>query len=346
MEVVFCCDLGPGIGIGHLMRCLALAEQYLAEGDRVRFLVDTAEVSLARHHLGLRGIDHQPPPDANDPEAWARTLVDMGAELVVIDSYLLPRELYSVVRRQLPLLALVDGDPEGRDADIHLDQNIGAETDPWPVPEGGVRLAGLDHALQRRDIRALRPADPDAHSEAEPPGVLAFFGGTDAFGIAPHVTRALVATGRPFTLQVVAARPEMQAELAAVEPAAGQRVEVIGPTDQLAELMVAADVTVAAAGTSLWELACLGSAAAVVAVAENQEQAYGRVVDEELFVGLGMLADLAADPGAAVEALTRLLDDSGQRAQLRRRAWTRVDGRGAERVVKTSREVVGRRRRG
>ena len=37
-----------------------------------------------------------------------------------------------------------------------LDQNIGAEQDDWPLPEGAVRLAGLDYALMRDEIRARR----------------------------------------------------------------------------------------------------------------------------------------------------------------------------------------------
>ena len=74
----------------------------------------------------------------------------------MIDSYALPRDAYSAVRRVRPTLAIVDGDPAQKDGHVIVDQNIGAEADDWPLPEGTVRLAGLDYALMRDEIRASR----------------------------------------------------------------------------------------------------------------------------------------------------------------------------------------------
>ena len=107
-----------------------------------------------------------------------------AADAVVIDSYVLPRDAYSAVRRVRPTLAIVDGDPSGKDGHVLVDQNIGAEDDDWPLPEGAVRLAGLDYALMRDEIRA-RPDRPPTTRPTGAVRVFAFFGGTDAFGAAP-----------------------------------------------------------------------------------------------------------------------------------------------------------------
>jgi len=134
----------------------------------------------------------------------------------------------------------------------------------------------------------------------------------------------------------VAGRPELRSELAAVSAGPGQSIAVIEPTDDLPALIAGADVVVSASGTSTWELLCLGAAAAMVWVADNQQLGYDRVVAHGLAVGLGRLDDLAAGgaaSGFAVGELRALLGRQDLRARLSARAWSAVDGRGRERVA-------------
>jgi spore coat polysaccharide biosynthesis predicted glycosyltransferase SpsG len=93
-----------------------------------------------------------------------------------------------------------------------------------------------------------------------------------------------------------------------------------------------ADVVVSAAGTSAWELLCLGAPTALVRVADNQRAGYDAVVRSGAARGLGAVEDLARDP-AARAGLTRLLTDAQLRADLRARARSTVDGDGRRRVV-------------
>ena len=267
------CDVGPAYGVGHLMRCVALAEEFAARGHEVVFSAAVEDVPFALEQVRRRGFRWVDPPGSVD------ALVDQAraADAVVIDSYVLPRDAYSAVRRVRPTLAIVDGDPAGKDGHVLVDQNIGAEDDDWPLPDGVVRLAGLDYALMRDEIRDARTAHHDPATGAA--RVFAFFGGTDAFGAAPVLTRALVATGAPFDLRVVAATDALRDELSGISPGAGQQITVLAPTNALAAEVTAADLVVSAAGTSSWELLCLGAACAFVCVADNQETSYDRVVD-------------------------------------------------------------------
>lgn len=328
------CDVGPTLGVGHLMRCAALAEEFQARGATVVFAADAGSVPFAAAQLAARGIRHVAPPGT--PEEHVELARSLGARVVVVDSYLLGPDVYDALRAAgVVVLALVDGDPAGRAADLYLDQNIGAEHDVWELAPGAVRLAGLDHALMRDDIRALRPATPE-RAPAEVPEVLAVFGGTDAYAAAPVLARALVATGAPFHLTVVAAREETRAELEALAAgplADGQSVTVIAPTERIAELVVAADLVVSAAGTSSWELMCLGAACALVCVADNQVESYGRAVEAGLADGLGYLEPLRSGPQAVVDLLRDLLTTPDRRQALRERGWAAVDGRGRQRVV-------------
>jgi spore coat polysaccharide biosynthesis predicted glycosyltransferase SpsG len=324
------CEVGPSIGVGHAMRCLALSEEFLAHGWRVVFAAEVDAVPWVAERVTSRGVEIVPVPD--DLPGLAHRL---GAGWVLMDSYLLPPAAYDALREAgVKVLAMVDGAPAGRFADLYVDQNIGTEHDVWPLPAGSTRLAGLRYAITRDDLRVHRPAAPRAASAATP-SVLAVFGGTDAFGAAPVLTRALLATGAPVDLTVVAGSADLRAELTALAPVAGgpQRVTVIDPTDRLAELVVGADLVISASGTSTWELFCLGAACALIWVVDNQEEAYHRVVASGAAAGLGALADVRDDAGPATAELRRLLADPAARERLAAAAWQAVDGRGRERVL-------------
>ena len=131
------------------------AEEFAARGFEIVFSADVETVPFALDQLRERGFRWVAPPDS------VAGLVEQAqsADAVVIDSYALPLESYVAVRRTRPTLAMVDGDPAGRDGHLLLDQNIGAETDDWPLPEGTTRLAGLEYALMRDEILTARTPD-------------------------------------------------------------------------------------------------------------------------------------------------------------------------------------------
>lgn len=330
--VAFCCDAGPAVGVGHVMRCLALAEELAARGYRPVFVADVAGLPLAARQLEARGFGVVPPASGVDP--YVAAVLASAPVAVVLDSYVLAPEISLRLRASgLPVVAMVDGETRGHLADVYVDQNLGAEGDVVTLPDGARRLAGSAYALLRGELVRARPREPREDSGVAVPAVLAFFGGTDAFGAAPVVLRALAATGLPFAATVVVGRDDLAAELAAVPLREGQRVTPIRPTDRLAELVLAADVVVAAAGSSAWELLCLGAATAVVRVADNQRIGYDRGVASGAVAGLGALAELRADAAEATGALARLLTDPRERNRLRRTGWHLVDGRGRERVA-------------
>lgn len=329
MRVAFCCDAGPAIGVGHVMRCLALAEELSARGSTPVFVADLAGVPWARAQVERRGFAAVPPA-----ARYVDGVLATAPSAVVLDSYLLPAEISRDLRHAgLPVLAIVDGDPRGQLADVYVDQNLGAEDDDPALPDGAIRLAGLRFAMLRSEVIDARQASPDVSGRAGTPRVLAFFGGTDAFGAAPVLVRALAASGCPFDATVVAARDDLVARVREVPLAEGQRVDVIAPTDRIASLVVGTDLVLAASGTSIWELLCLGAAAALVRVADNQVVGYDRTVATGAVAGLGALADVDADPSAAARTLAVLLTDRDGRAALRRKGRDLVDGRGRRRVA-------------
>ncbi|RLP87502.1 spore coat protein [Micromonospora sp. BL4] len=329
------CDAGPRRGVGHLVRSLALGEEFLARGSRVEMFGAVEGVGWAAAQLAARGIPlHPGPPTVAELVETARR---HQLDVMVVDSYELEPAAAGALRAAGVLtLAVVDGDTRGQDADLYLDQNFGTEI---AAPAQRL-LAGVRYALLRDSVVAARPPAPRTATPVSRPRVLAFFGGTDAVGAAPVLARVLLSTGHPMDLTVVVGRPEVEAELAAVTTGRGQSLRPVPPTDELPALIGAADLVVSAAGTSTWELCCLGAPAALVCVVDNQRESYRRVVEHGLVAGLGELPELAAGGlagraarAAAARTLTGLLASPARRAALSARAWSTVDGLGRRRVA-------------
>jgi spore coat polysaccharide biosynthesis predicted glycosyltransferase SpsG len=349
LDIGFRCDAGGLTGVGHLVRCIALAEELVARGVRVVFLADLAGLTWARRQLDDRGLPVRPAP--RSPQALADLVLDLGLSAVVLDGYHLDPGCGAAVRARGPaVLALVDGDfGAEQEADLYLDQNLGARRLPGIAPLARM-LAGLEYVLLRDVVRDRRPARPPL-ADLEPPAVLsgsrsgpsvrapsvlAVFGGTDPYDAAETVVPLVLAGRAPVAVTAVAARPEVAQALHALPTWPGQRVRAVAPVDDLPALVRQADLVVSASGSSVWELLCLGAPTAVVSVAPNQQAGYQQVVGRGLAAPLGVLQQLKDDPGArraASDVLTRLLSDSGARKALATAGLAEVDGRGRERVA-------------
>ena len=335
--VGFRCDATPLTGVGHLIRCIALAEELVDRSVAVMFLGDFSGLPWAQRQLQQRGMTFC--ASESDPLALAGQCTDLGVDALILDGYQLDSGCGEAVRRMgIIVLAVVDGTfGAGQQADIYLDQNLDATHLP-DLPDGATMLAGIEFALLRDSVRILRrPGQrPPASGGGQRASVLAVFGGTDPYDAALELVPILLDTGLPQAIRVVASRPNAAQTLRDLPTLPGQKLEVIEPVDDLAGLAAKCDLVVSAAGSSVWELLCLGVPAAVVCVTPNQEVGYRRVVGRRIVGPLGRLDALQQDPLARVSAgtvLAELLANPSLRAQQAARGLSLVDGRGRERVA-------------
>ncbi|GLW55046.1 hypothetical protein [Kitasatospora phosalacinea] len=341
-------DASAAVGGGHMMRCLALAEELRRQGAEAVLLGSVDGLDWLREQLAERRLELLPGP--SDPAGLVEAARAAALDAVVLDSYALAAECSAALRSAgLPVAVIVDGTTRGQSADLVIDQAVGSPDMSSVLPEttGGAgeaggerprRLGGFEHALVRGAVLAAR--DGAGSGSGSGPGavphVLCFFGATDPYGAAPDAVAALLATGLPVRLTVVAAGAGPRGAVEALAVGPGQVVRVTPPVADLPGLAREADAVVTAAGSSVLDLLCLGRAVAVLVVAEAQWPVYRAVVDAGLVVGLGALESLRGAGSArvrAVAALRELLADGSARAGLARRGAAAVDGSGCVRVA-------------
>jgi spore coat polysaccharide biosynthesis predicted glycosyltransferase SpsG/RimJ/RimL family protein N-acetyltransferase len=333
VRVVVLCDGGGSIGVGHVMRSLALAEEAVAAGHQV-VVAGHFEGSFLQGQLAAAPVEvapfeaHVPDVGQEPPMELIELIQRFRPDVLHVDSY----ELHGWLMASMVRSNMEDGTFGRRPADVVVDPTFGAELSARPEDGSTWLLRGSRYTPVRQrvmDARRRRVDDSEGHVART---VLVVMGGTDPVGLTPAVVELLARTGLALEVTVIAVGRNADRVRAA---ARGSRLSLnlLVPVDDLPAIMARQDLVISAAGTSVWELCCIGVPMAVVWAVDNQREGYDRVVGAGAAVGLGG-PEQAADK-RALGLLTRALTDSEVRADLVLAGRHIVDGLGAWRVVRT-----------
>jgi len=203
MKILFRADAGPGIGSGHVMRSLALAQRAMDKGSKAALLTihpdapavegwrnEGAEIIAATAERGSIS-------DAQETAAIARRL---ECNWVVADGYAFTREWQANIKAAGPGLAVIDDiGGDGFAADMVVNQNPGANAGLYPGCEGRL-LLGAEYVMLRRDIRHI-----EREPHKPPPHILVTFGGYDPDNLALKAIEGLGGLDASFSVTIVCA---------------------------------------------------------------------------------------------------------------------------------------------
>jgi UDP-2,4-diacetamido-2,4,6-trideoxy-beta-L-altropyranose hydrolase len=343
-HLVIRADSGPGIGMGHVMRCLALAQAWLVEGRPVTFVScgDNGSFRRRAESNGCRFIPlesrHPDPSDLDKTLEFLVTLArqDMHARLpwLVTDGYVFTPSYHAAIRAAgIPLLIVDDiADQPVYHADVLLNQNIDADRLDYHCDSDTSLLLGTRYALLRREfgIGQTRNGPPSPTVRK----ILVTTGGDDPDNLSLRALRAVKQSGHsPLeTIVVVGARnqhgPVLKRE---IESFSDGDVRLAHDVDNMAELMTWADLAISGAGSTCWELAATGTPSLLVVLADNQQGIADGLHRAGAAVSLGRQEQVT--DAVLAKGITRLCEDREWRQRIVTRARALVDGHGATRVV-------------
>lgn len=312
------------IGLGHLMRCIALAQAGRTDGVQTSFVVDDDPV--ARAVLNKYGLDCTVVTDSEDP-SWLELVG--GDDVVVYDGYQFGPPEHICASATGALVVAIDDFGEGPfPVDVLVNTNPLPETGYTVLP-GTRLLLGPDYALVREEFhqREERVRDSDGV-------LLVTLGGADAEAITAKVLEA-VAGDDTFHRTLIVQGPASNSAVRA-----GPRLEVVSDPPDVAAVFDAADAAIAAAGVTTWELLCLGVPTALIRTADNQRQVVRVATD----LGAALYAGTAAEIDQRLAPTLATLGDRAVRRDLAVRGRRLIDGRGAERVLVAVKEALSQRR--
>ena len=337
-RIAFVTEGGPDVGLGHLSRCAALASAAAAEGARASFLVPEAAPVASL----LRGAPAEVVrvPWQVDPGGALRALSGLAPDVIVVDSYAASSGFLASLRPLAQVVAVDDLADRPLPVDVVVNGSAAAPELPYERISGTLFLLGARYAL-------LDPCYAAAPGRAGIDRVgrvlICLGGGRQRDAIVP----ALAAVDRALEGCLVDVAAGLfsagSGELDAVARAARNRVVIHRGRFGLRELMLGADVAIAGAGVTLYELAATATPVVAVSMADNQRPNFDAFERAGAALAAGRAGELRLS-GAIESALRRLAADGALRAAMGGRGRELVDGQGAVRVARAiARPVVSRR---
>ncbi|WP_243075685.1 bifunctional UDP-2,4-diacetamido-2,4,6-trideoxy-beta-L-altropyranose hydrolase/GNAT family N-acetyltransferase [Microbacterium sp. SS28] len=315
------CDAGLKEGMGHMMRSLAVAQ----EAQRAKWdvtlaghwdeaatsFIRRAQPTLPTRTIRVTELDH-----------WSRSEeASASFQVLHLDSYRVTDDLR---RAGIVISSMQDGRFGARPSDLAIDANLFGERS-FERPEASLaQLAGASAAIVRDQVRAQRGA---AGPRTGRPRILIVLGGTDPNRITARAAERFARIRTPLALTIVC-RPDQRSAVKTALAQSAHEVTVCSFLDDLPAVARRHDAVVSAAGTSVWDFACMGIPMGLVCVTENQRAGYDAAVEAGLAYPLGSLAH-----EEDMEPFLEMLLTESTRAQVVDRLLATVDGLGAWRLV-------------
>jgi len=328
-------DAAVTSGTGHVMRCLALAQAWQHAGGDVIFAIAQSTVAI-QERLRSETVKvvaiHGVPGSAEDMQQTIDAALFHKAEWLVVDGYHFDAHYVSELQNVLSLLVIDDnGELESYSSELVLNQNVHARAEMYAKRAPSTRLLlGPRYALLRNEFTAYRNWARKVPERGT--RILLTMGGSDPKDLTPRILSALADLSID-NLQirvVVGGSAENRSGVAEKAERFPGRVEVMSNVANMAESMVWADLAIAGAGTTCWEMCLLGVPAILVVVAENQRFIAQHLARIGAAVNAGPAESL--DCSFLAQITAELLGSGDRQLEMSQSARQLVDGLGSDRV--------------
>lgn len=296
MKIAFRVDASLQIGTGHVMRCLTLADALTSKDAKCIFICRSHEGNLIELIRSKGYVTHalQIEPERNhengdstysewlgstqerDAELCSRILSKFNPEWLIVDHYALDIRWEKLLITHYRKLMVID-DLADRKHSCHLllDQNLGRDPMGYKpfVPSDCNILCGAHYALLRPEFAELRPYSLKRRAQPELRNLLISMGGVDKGNATGRVLQALNHCSLPADCRITVVMGATAPWLDDVTKQAQQMpwpTQVLVGVGNIAQLMTDSDLAIGAAGSTSWELCCLGIPSILICTANNQ----------------------------------------------------------------------------
>jgi spore coat polysaccharide biosynthesis predicted glycosyltransferase SpsG len=262
----------------------------------------------------------------NHPTRLANEL--RNSDVLIIDSYLAGKEFYEIFSKLSRVSLFIDDYmridyPNG----IILNGTINSESLPYPKKSGCDYLLGSNYA----PIRKAFWDNPQRKYNQKVSSALITFGAQDVKNLTPQIANAVHQVFPDWKKSIVFGNVTTPSR--EIEALKNDMTEIHFSVDaeSMKNMMLASDITISAAGQTLYELAVTGTPTAAVSVVENQrfnilEWKKAGFLSDSIFYNdhnfIRKIIDLADN-----------MQSISQRKKLGAAGKKRVDGQGSRRVI-------------
>lgn len=345
MHVVFRTDASSLIGTGHLMRCLTFAKILSEQASSVSFicreydghiydLVEKQGFVVYKLHTNISNLNKNNPnscgeslssmswrDDANQTIAAINAMA-IKPDWLIVDHYDFDENWENALKDSTENIMVIDDLADrSHNCDLLLDQNFYMNMESRYerlVPVRCQKFLGPQYLLLRNEFEIALKKQENRTGTVE--RIIMFFGGSDTSHVTLKALEALsFLKNNTFKVDVVVGQSNTDQKkiksLIESMPAVTFHCQI----NNMAELMIQADLAVIAAGGSTWEACYLSLPTITIMTADNQFEAISSLGKEGVLWNLGWHYEVTStDIAVAIERVCLSPDkliDMGKRAK-------------------------------
>lgn len=329
-------DGNEDIGLGHIMRCLSISSAWNDTGGDVLFV--SKKLSKWAHDAilgeGARVQTFSASSEAADIRTTIQLATRANATWVLLDGYEFSAEYQNSLKTAGFQLTVIDDTSHlpFYDTDILVNYGLSARSLRYKISHGATLLLGPDYV-------PLRPQFTRRASERTAPhiasNILITMGAADpGNGCASIIKLSKRIEGSNLKFRAITSPTNPR--LDELKSIAGEdsRIEILTSVTNMASLMEWADLAIASAGGTCWELAFMGVPTCLVVLVENQRLnalAFSEAGAVHFMEGVLNSSEDEVDRHA--QGVSSLIQSQSARERMIAAATQLCDGRGAGRIV-------------
>ena len=337
MDILFRTDASVNIGTGHVMRCLALADELRQKDADISFICREEPGNLTSY-IENRGYKvHQLPGEIDietDRNLTKEILskYETKSDWLVIDHYDIDISYEFPLREHVKMIMVIDDlAKREHNCDLLLDQNYSKNDNRYSglVPENCIQLLGSEYAILRHQFQKarenLRKRDGGVNR------ILVFMGGADSKNITSKALRAIHMLDRSdIAIDVVVGDLNQYHNEIKILTSKMPNTICHHNVEDMVNLMSSADLCIGAGGTTTWERCCVGLPTITIILAENQKNTSENLDKEGALLNLGWYHNVTENN--IKEGIKGLIGNPQKMASMCDKSRRLVDGEGVNRV--------------
>ena len=329
-------DTSPKMGAGHVMRCLALAQAWQIHGGSVVFAMHSVAPKINARLKGEHANVHiiRAKPNSRDDST---ELIDLAHQYqtawIVVDGYMFDHLYQQAIKDAGYRLLWIDdyGHANHYCADIILNQIPGGDETQYRHRSSSSELMiGTRYALLRREF--VERACEDRTFSGDGSRLLVALGGSDPDNMTLKILQSLHLPEHA-SLEIVvlvgAANPHLS-ELESWVQQSSLKIHLKHHVSDMPTWIAWADIAIAAAGNTSWEMAFMGLPLITMILADNQRAPAEALHHAGSAINLGWHEAITAD--TVRRSLNHLLTSPATLEQMSKSGRLLIDGLGPNRV--------------
>lgn len=357
LRVCIRADGGKNVGMGHIIRCISLAQAFRRNGHKVYFFSKLDEgVEKARSEdfevIRLNSVrDETEGYFYGDPENLAQEasetstlLREYQIDVLVVDTYNVSEEYFLALKKLVKVLAYIDDvNMFPYPTDIVINGNITGESLGYRrYDQKQVFLLGSKFNMIRAEFANI----PFRDSKEKIEEIMITTGGADPYNLTGRLLDILLSKeeyrNMRFNVLVGSAftNCEYLGTLSINYPNLFLYANSVLPYklpditySEVSPIMLRSDLAISAGGSTLYEFAACGTPVMAFVLADNQEGIVRKMDELGYVVSLGWYNQLNED--LVLDKLRFISNDYQRRKEMSSKGQNLIDGKGTERIIQS-----------